>query len=108
MGIQEVEILVYGAEQRCASCVNLPSSKETTEWLTAALERKYKDQPCVVRYVDIFNPTDEVEKVFAERVIEEELFYPIVVIKGEIIAEGNPRLKDIYKVMEQYGYKPTE
>jgi disulfide oxidoreductase YuzD len=34
MGIHEVEILVYGAEERCASCVNLPSSKETTEWLT--------------------------------------------------------------------------
>lgn len=29
----EVEIVLYGAEQLCPSCVNLPSSKETFEWL---------------------------------------------------------------------------
>jgi disulfide oxidoreductase YuzD len=108
MAIQQVEILVYGAEQRCASCVNLPSSKETTEWLAAALTRKYKSQPYTVRYVDIFNPDTEIEKAFSKRVMEEGLFYPVVVIEGEIVAEGNPRLKDIYKIMEQHGYKPME
>jgi disulfide oxidoreductase YuzD len=58
--------------------------------------------------VDVFNPQDKFEKAFSERIIAEELFYPVVVIGEEIIAEGNPRLKDIYKVMERYGYKPTE
>ena len=32
---KEVEICVYGAEQICASFVNLPSSKDTYEWLEA-------------------------------------------------------------------------
>ncbi|TGU62208.1 DUF1462 family protein, partial [Mesorhizobium sp. M00.F.Ca.ET.186.01.1.1] len=28
-----VEIKVFGTEQLCASCVNLPSAKETAEWM---------------------------------------------------------------------------
>jgi disulfide oxidoreductase YuzD len=40
-----VEIILYGAEQLCPSCVNLPSSKETFEWLQAAIARKFPEQP---------------------------------------------------------------
>ncbi|RWR06354.1 YuzD family protein [Siminovitchia fortis] len=102
---KEAEILVYGAEQICASCVNLPSSKETYEWLEAAISRKFPDQPFKIRYIDIFNPPEEkVVKEFAERVIEEDLFYPVVTMDDEIIGEGNPRLKDVYRKMEEYGY----
>ncbi|SRR5690606_26267347 len=104
-----VEITVYGAEQICASCVNLPSSKETFEWLEAALKRKYPDQPFMITYVDIFNPPeDETKKAFANRVIEEDLFYPVVLVEDTIVGEGNPRLKTIYAEMEKYGYKPKE
>lgn len=104
-----VEITVYGAEQICASCVNLPSSKETFEWLEAALKRKYPDQPFMITYVDIFNPPeDETKKAFANRVIEEDLFYPVVLVEDTIVGEGNPRLKTIYEEMEKYGYKPKE
>ena len=42
---KKIEIQVYGAEQICASCVNLPSSKDTCEWLEAALQRKFPNQP---------------------------------------------------------------
>lgn len=38
---KKVAIQVYGAEQICASCVGAPSSKDTFEWLKAALSRKY-------------------------------------------------------------------
>lgn len=107
MPIKEVEIIVYGADQICASCVNLPSSKETYEWLEAAVSRKFPNHPFKISYVDIFNPPDEEErKEFAKRVIEEDMFYPVVMIEGEIVGEGNPRLKTIYKEMEKYGYAP--
>ncbi|MDM5209069.1 YuzD family protein [Cytobacillus kochii] len=101
----QLEIIVYGADVLCASCVNLPSSKETYEWLEAALARKFENQKFKVSYVDIFNPPlDEEKKAFASRVIEEDLFYPVVKIKDQIVGEGNPRLKVIYAEMEKYGF----
>ncbi|RBP05424.1 YuzD family protein [Rossellomorea aquimaris] len=101
-----VELYVYGAEILCPSCVNLPSAKETYEWLEAAVSRKYPNQPFVIKYVDIHNPPeDEAVKQFASRVIEEDMFYPIVLLEGNIVGEGNPRLKTIYSELEKYGYK---
>jgi disulfide oxidoreductase YuzD len=104
-----VEVCVYGAEVLCPSCVNLPSSKETYEWLQAAISRKYPDQPFKISYVDIYQPPDEAEKKkFAKRIIDEDLFYPVVVIEGVIVGEGNPRLKTIFAEMEKYGYVPKQ
>ena len=106
MTLKPVEICVYGAEIICASCVNLPSSKETYEWLEAALKRKYPDQPFTITYVDIYDPPeDEEKKEFAAKVIEEDLFYPVVLVEGTIVGEGNPKLKAVYEEMEKYGYK---
>jgi disulfide oxidoreductase YuzD len=102
---KEVEIVVYGAEVLCPSCVNLPSSKETYEWLEAAIGRKYTDQPFKISYVDIYNPpAEEDKKEFAEKVIEEDMFYPVVLLEGKIVGEGNPKLKTIYEELEKYGY----
>ncbi|MGE8207557.1 YuzD family protein [Heyndrickxia sp. NPDC080065] len=104
-----VEIIIYGAEIICASCVNLPSSKDTYEWLDAAIARKYPDQPVNIRLVDIYNPPEEEDvQIFAERVIEEDLFYPVVTLEGNIVGEGNPRLKNIYAELEKYGYTAVE
>lgn len=103
---QIIEVVVYGAEILCPSCVNLPSSKETYEWLEAALSRKYPEQPFQITHVDIHNPPEDLEKKnFAQRVIEEDMFYPVVVIGEEIVGEGNPKLKTIYAEMEKHGYK---
>ncbi|TCN21327.1 YuzD family protein [Mesobacillus foraminis] len=106
MSNKQVELVVYGAEQLCPSCVNLPSSKETFEWLEAAISRKFKDQPFTITYVDIHNPpSDEPSKCkFAQRVIEEGMFYPVVLLDDRIVGEGNPRLKTIFAEMEKYGY----
>jgi disulfide oxidoreductase YuzD len=107
MTLKQVEICVYGADVICPSCVQLPSSKETYEWLEAAIKRKYPDQPFSITYIDIFNPPedDEEKKTFAKKVIEEDLFYPVIVIEGAIVGEGNPKLKTIYAEMEKYGYR---
>jgi disulfide oxidoreductase YuzD len=102
-----VEIVVYGADQVCPSCVSFPPSKDTYEWLMAAISRKFPDQPFQLSYVDIFNPPidDEDKRDFAKKVVEEDMFYPVVVINGKMVAEGNPRLKVIFSEMEKYGYK---
>jgi disulfide oxidoreductase YuzD len=36
-------------------------------------------------------------------VIEEDLWYPVVVIGDEIVAEGNPKLKEICRAVEERG-----
>ncbi|UFJ39670.1 YuzD family protein [Brevibacillus humidisoli] len=99
---------VYGTEQLCASCVNLPSAKETAEWLRAALARKYGENICEVRYCDFQQAVTEEDKSWAERIVGEDLWYPLVVISGEIVGEGNPKLKDIYKKLEGLGLSANE
>lgn len=106
---KSVEICVYGAQVLCPSCVNLPSSKETYEWLEAALSRKFPNQPFIISHVDIYNPPDDKKKKeFAERVIDEDMFYPVVVLEEKVVGEGSPKLKTIYAEMEKYGYKQAE
>ncbi len=106
MTFQQVEVCVYGAAVLCPSCVNMPSSKETYDWLEAAISRKFPNQVFSMAYVDIYEPQlDEEKSVFAQRVIDEDMFYPVVVIKGEIVGEGNPRLKTIFQELEKFGYK---
>jgi disulfide oxidoreductase YuzD len=100
LGINKVNITVYGAEQICASCVGAPGSKDTFEWLQAAIARKYEDDTIQYEYVDINTPQEsEKHQSFVERIIEEDLFYPIVMVNDEMIAEGIPRLKVIYEAL---------
>lgn len=103
---KKIEIEVFGAENVCASCVNLPSSKDTYEWLEAALTRKFPNQPFSITYIDMFNPPDlDKQKNFAKRMIDEDLFYPLVIIEDEIVGEGNVSLKKVVDLMGNYGYK---
>ncbi|WP_407928638.1 YuzD family protein [Alkalihalobacterium elongatum] len=100
--MSHVTISIYGAEVKCASCVNLPTSLETKEWLEAALGRKYPDVALQFRYVDI--EQDEVaedDQPFVEAIQNEEYFYPLIVIDDEVVAEGNPKLKVICEKIEE-------
>lgn len=101
-----VQIKVYGTEQLCASCVNLPSAKETADWLHAAITRKYGIDSVQITYSDFQQPQTEDDKSWAKRIVEEDLWYPLVVISGEIVGEGNPKLKDIYGKLESIGLSP--
>lgn len=96
-------ITVYGAEQICASCVGAPGSKDTYEWLQAAIGRKYVSNELDYSYIDINQPQSEAKHHdFVERIFEEDLFYPIVFINDELVAEGIPRLKAIYQALDKH------
>ncbi|SFD94245.1 Disulfide oxidoreductase YuzD [Lentibacillus persicus] len=97
-------ITVYGAEQICASCVGAPGSRDTYEWLQAAIGRKYIDDNISYNYIDIEQPPDdEKHKQLAERILDDEFFYPLVLVNEEIVAEGIPRLKTIYNELDKNG-----
>lgn len=100
-----VTIEVYGAEIICASCVNAPSSKDTYEWLEAALSRKYPNQPFAITYIDIDQELTEThQQEIAEKIRQDEYFYPLVMVNDEMIGEGYIQLKPVYSAMEAHGY----
>lgn len=104
MGIKKVTITVYGADQICASCVGAPGSKDTYEWLQAAIGRKYNDEPIAYEYVDIDQPQKiEKQQKFVERIFAKDLFYPIVFVNDDMVAEGIPRLKTVYQALDEHG-----
>lgn len=105
---KQTRITVFGAQQLCPSCVNLPSSKETYEWLEAAISRKYGNEGISFKYVDIFSPQEEKFRKFSQRVIDEDMFYPVVLVDDEIVGEGNPRLKTVYKALESRGFSTLD
>lgn len=96
-----MKLTVYGAEQKCASCIHLPSAVETKEWLEAAVGRKFPEDTIVFHYVDIESPKSAEEEKFSQKIMEEEYFYPLVVLEGEVVAEGDPRLQSVYKAIEK-------
>jgi disulfide oxidoreductase YuzD len=102
----QVSIEIYGAEVICASCVNAPSSKDTYEWLQAAIDRKYPNQPYKIDYIDIDAKdfADERQSAIAEQVRNDEFFYPLVMIEDEMIGEGYIQLKPVFAELEKHGY----
>lgn len=104
MGKDEITITIYGADQICASCVGAPGSKDTYEWLQAAIGRKYIVDNVAYEYIDINNPpTEKKHEQFVKQIMEEDLFYPIVLVNDKMVAEGIPKLKTIYQELDQNG-----
>lgn len=102
---EQAIIEVYGANIICASCVNAPSSKDTYEWLEAAISRKYPNQPFTINYIDIESElADERQKDIAEQILNDEFFYPLVMINDEMIGEGHIQLKPVFNSLEKIGY----
>lgn len=98
-------IEVYGADVICASCVGAPSSKDTYEWLEAAISRKYPKQPFTIEYIDIESVlTDARQEEIAEQVRNDEYFYPLVMLNDEMIGEGHIQLKPVFSSLEKLGY----
>ncbi|WP_262177524.1 YuzD family protein [Saccharococcus sp. Marseille-Q5394] len=103
-----VKIEIYGADIICASCVNAPSSKDTYEWLQAAIGRKYPGQSVDIEYIDIESDIiDPKQKGIAEQVRNDEYFYPLVIIEDEVIGEGYIQLKPVFNELEKHGFIPA-
>jgi Uncharacterized protein conserved in bacteria len=99
---KKMELTVYGAEVVCASCVQAPPSKATAEWLDAALSREFGNQ-VIVRYVDIFTPETEQDRLFCERINADEFFFPLVVSGDRALGEGFISLGPIEKFLHDQG-----
>ncbi len=105
MSTNQVKIEVFGANVICASCVNAPSSKDTYEWLEAAISRKYPNQPFEIVYIDIDTELSDARHIkIAEEVRNDEYFYPLVMINEEMIGEGHIQLKPVFTEFEKQGY----
>ena len=99
-------IEVYGADVICASCVNAPSSKDTYEWLQAAIARKFPNQEVTYRFINIENALDNERDIdYANRIQDDEFFYPLVLINDKVVGEGYIQIKPIYEALEKLGYK---
>ncbi|WP_277585609.1 YuzD family protein [Psychrobacillus antarcticus] len=105
MTLQSLNIEVFGANVICASCVNAPSSKDTYEWLQAAIDRKFPNHQITFTYIDFEKPIEnEQHQHIANRIADDEFFYPLVMINGEMVGEGYIQLKPVYTALEKYGY----
>ena len=103
---QPLTIEVYGADVICASCVNAPSSKDTYEWLQAAIDRKFPENNITYTYIDIEGPlNDKKQQNIAQQIAEDEFFYPLVMINDEVIGEGYIQLKPVLSALEKYGLR---
>ncbi|WP_214766907.1 MULTISPECIES: DUF1462 family protein [unclassified Exiguobacterium] len=92
-----MEIKVYGAAVTCPSCVGAPSSEETFSWLQAVLGRKYETELTFV-YVDFEHATTRDSWVDALK--DDEYFYPLVLLDGEMIDEGYVQLKKVTRAID--------
>ena len=102
-------IEIFGADVVCASCVNAPTSKDTYEWLQAAIDRKYPNQSYTINYIDIHKSIDnERHQNYVSRILDDELFYPLVLIEGEIVGEGYIQLKPVFAELEKHGFVSDE
>ncbi|ALC84600.1 disulfide oxidoreductase [Bacillus sp. FJAT-22090] len=105
MTTQAINIEIFGADIVCASCVNAPSSKDTYEWLQAAIDRKFPNHQVSFTYIDIEKPIENKKyQTIANRIADDEFFYPLVMLNEEVIGEGYIQLKPVYAALEKYGY----
>lgn len=105
MNEPKATIEVYGADIICASCVNAPSSKDTYEWLQAAVSRKFPDQKVEYRFINIEDSLENERDIdYANRIQEDEFFYPLVLVNDEVVGEGYVQIKPVYEALERLGY----
>lgn len=97
-------ITVYGREIICPSCVGAPGSKDTYEWLQAAIARKYDSNLFAYEYVDM-DEKQEMKKHqdMITQMEEEDYLYPLVLLNDKIIAEGVPNIKLVFKAIDAVG-----
>lgn len=100
----KISVVVYGADVICASCVNAPTSLNTFEWLKPLLRRKYPDVTFEFTYIDFQKDTENLsdhDQHYIEQIEEDELFYPLITMNDEYVADGYIQLKDLTRFMDR-------
>src|SRR5699024_5570544 len=106
---KDITITVYCADQICASCVGAPGSRDTYEWLQAAIGSKYVEDDIKYTYIDISHKQDDsANQAFVDRIYEEDLFYPIVFVNYEMVGKGIPKMKTIFQEVDKRGIELQE
>ncbi|ARQ03985.1 YuzD family protein [Macrococcoides caseolyticum] len=98
-----INVIIYGADVVCASCVNAPTSKDIYDWIQPNLKRKFPELTFNFSYIDINNSsnlTDHDENII-EQINNDELFYPLITMDDEIVADGYIQLPQVTKFVEQ-------
>lgn len=101
----KVSVVVYGADVVCASCVNAPTLKDTFEWIQPLLKRKFPQHHFEFTYIDIEKDTENLtdhDQQFIERIQEDELFYPLITMNDEYVADGYIQTKKITQFVDQH------
>ncbi|HCD19369.1 YuzD family protein [Macrococcoides caseolyticum] len=99
-----INVIIYGADVVCASCVNAPTSKDIYDWIQPNLKRKFPELTFNFSYIDINNSsnlTDHDENII-EQINNDELFYPLIAMDDEIVADGYIQLPQVTKFVEQH------
>lgn len=99
-----INVIIYGADVVCASCVNAPTSKDIYDWIQPNLNRKFPDLQFNYSYIDIHkseNLTDHDENII-EQINNDELFYPLITMDDEIVADGYIQLPQVTKFVEEH------
>ncbi|UTH17002.1 YuzD family protein [Macrococcus epidermidis] len=102
-----INVIIYGADVVCASCVNAPTSKDIYDWVQPNLDRKFPDLQFNYNYIDINkseNLTDHDENII-EQINHDELFYPLITMDDEIVADGYIQLPQVTKFVEEHYVK---
>ena len=62
-----------------------------------------------IRYIDIEQPLkDERDQQLAEKIHNDEYFYPLVLINNEVIGEGYIQIKPVFQALEKLGFIPSQ
>lgn len=102
-----INVIIYGADVVCASCVNAPTSKDIFDWIQPNLNRKFPELEFTYSYIDIHqteNLTDHDENII-EQINNDELFYPLITMNDEIVADGYIQLPQVTKFVEEHYMK---
>ena len=102
-------IEVFGADIMCASCVNARRLRIHTNGYKQLSRANIQIKTFSIRYIDIEGAIEnERDQDFANRIQEDEFFYPLVLINDEVVGEGYVQIKPIFPALENAGFIPIE
>ncbi|UTH14403.1 DUF1462 family protein [Macrococcus equipercicus] len=101
--MDSIKVNVYGADAVCASCVNAPTSKDIYDWIQPNLKRKFEQLSFTFNYIDIADEEglSDYDQSLLEQIENDELFYPLVTMNDDIVADGYIQLPQLTKYIDR-------